>query len=63
MVFKNRVEAGEKLADKLEERFKDGGLVLGIPRGGVVAGRVLADKLNWKFGCFNNKKDWFSRSK
>ena len=59
MVFKNRVEAGEKLADKLEGKFKDEGLVLGIPRGGVVAGRVLADKLNWNLDVLITKKIGF----
>lgn len=50
-MFKNRQEAGEKLAEKLlqissEELLKDF-IVLAVPRGGVVAGSQIAKKL----GC------------
>ena len=49
-MFKNRQEAGEKLAEKLfqsisKELFKDV-VVLAVPRGGVVIGRPIAEKLD-----------------
>jgi predicted phosphoribosyltransferase len=45
-MFKDRREAGEKLAERLTA-YKDlaEGIVLAIPRGGVVVGRVVADRL------------------
>lgn len=50
ILFKNRQEAGEKLAEKLSEykNYSDV-LVLGVPRGGVVVGATLAKKLGVKF--------------
>jgi len=42
--FTDRNEAGNKLALALED-FKGNGIVLAIPRGGVVVGYVIADKL------------------
>ncbi len=46
MLFRNREDAARQLADKLTGRpFRDL-LVLGIPRGGVVIGAVLAQDLN-----------------
>ena len=59
MVFKDRVEAGEKLADKVKDMIGDRGVILGIPRGGVVTGRVLADKLNWNLDVLITKKIGF----
>jgi len=46
-MFKNRQEAGEKLAQKLQKliKFKKS-LILALPRGGVPIGTVIADKLN-----------------
>jgi putative phosphoribosyl transferase len=44
ILFKNRIDAGERLAQALNEKkqeFKDP-IVLGIPRGGVPVGYVLA---------------------
>ena len=46
MVFKDRVEAGEKLAEKLK-KYKNP-IVLSIPRGGVVIGHEIAKDLNCK---------------
>jgi putative phosphoribosyl transferase len=47
MIFKNRVEAGQKLAETLE-KFKDAKdtTILALPRGGVVVGYEVAKKLN-----------------
>ena len=45
-LFANRVQAGQQLAEALQRfSFKDG-LVLAIPRGGVVVGYEIADSLN-----------------
>ncbi len=47
MMFKDREEAGRKLADALV-RYKDAknAVAVALPRGGVVLGRVVADALN-----------------
>jgi putative phosphoribosyl transferase len=43
------MDAGEKLAEALTPAIQDASdvLILGIPRGGVVVGDVLADRLGW----------------
>lgn len=41
--FKDRTEAGRKLAEALEERDIDADVVLAIPRGGLPLGRAVAD--------------------
>jgi len=47
MPFKDRREAGEKLAEKLEQyKNNPGVIVIALPRGGVVLGRVIADALH-----------------
>lgn len=48
MVFQNRQEAGQLLADKLFDLglTKENSLICAIPRGGVVVGRIIADFLN-----------------
>jgi putative phosphoribosyl transferase len=56
MRFKDRVEAGEKLADKLAEVVKGKGVVLGIPRGGVVTAKVVAKRLGWPLNVIVTKK-------
>jgi len=61
MRFKNRVEAGEKLADKLEEMVKGKGVVLGIPRGGVVTAKVVAKRLGWPLDVIVTKKIGYPR--
>lgn len=43
--FLNRMDAGERLAKALEPLKGKHPLVLGIPRGGVTLGRVIADRL------------------
>lgn len=45
-MFKNRQQAGELLAEKLKRYKKKDVLVLAIPRGGVVVGKAIAQKLN-----------------
>ena len=45
MIFADRREAGERLADALSELAGSDAVVLAIPRGGVVVGRVVADRL------------------
>ncbi|WP_435348875.1 phosphoribosyltransferase [Haloarchaeobius sp. HRN-SO-5] len=44
--FKDRTEAGERLADELSERGIDADVVLAIPRGGLPLGRAVADALD-----------------
>ena len=45
ILFRDRVEAGEKLAELLSHREFHRPLVLAIPRGGVVVGAALARRL------------------
>jgi putative phosphoribosyl transferase len=44
-VFRDRSDAGRRLAEALPERLQGEAVVLGIPRGGVVVARVVADAL------------------
>jgi hypothetical protein len=44
-MFRNREDAGRQLAERLKQRTLSNPLVLGIPRGGVVIGAVLAREL------------------
>lgn len=44
--FKDRKDAGERLAKKLIQKEYDNPVVLALPRGGVVLGKVIAKKLN-----------------
>jgi predicted phosphoribosyltransferase len=46
MVFDNRVEAGQKLAEKLKNYQDRNTVVYGLPRGGVVIGAQIAKALN-----------------
>ncbi len=46
MLFKNRLEAGVKLAEKLKKFAKyPNAIILALPRGGVVVGAVVAENL------------------
>ena len=45
MIFDDRQEAGERLADALSPLAGSDAVVLAIPRGGVVVGRVVAERL------------------
>lgn len=47
MRFKNRTDAGEKLAAALAEWKGKEGVVFALPRGGVVVGQKVADSLSW----------------
>ena len=46
MYFEDRFDAGERLAREVERRAGRPSIVLGIPRGGVVVGYVIAKRLN-----------------
>lgn len=59
MIFQNRAEAGERLVNRLVGEMKGKGLVLGIPRGGVVAAKAVAEKLDWPLGVVVTKKIGF----
>ena len=43
--FRDRTDAGERLADVLRDREIDADVVLAIPRGGLPVGRAVADAL------------------
>src|SRR3990172_3711691 len=61
-IFRDRVEAGEKLADKIEElpvvraTGPEKGIVLGIPRGGPVVANQEAKRLGWPQSVVITKK-------
>lgn len=60
MIFKDRRQAGEKLAAKLKEELsgedlKDA-IVLAIPRGGVIVGKEISQSLNLPIDCLVTKK-------
>jgi putative phosphoribosyl transferase len=46
MIFKDRTEAGEKLAQALNDRMLINPIVLALPRGGVPVGKAVAQMLN-----------------
>jgi putative phosphoribosyl transferase len=51
MIFRDRVDAGERLAAALQHyRDQDSTLVLGIPRGGVVVAKAIAVDLHLPLG-------------
>jgi len=56
VIFKDRQDAGERLADLVVKKVQGIGLVLGIPRGGVVVAKIVADKLNWPLDILAAKK-------
>jgi putative phosphoribosyl transferase len=45
MIFKNRQEAARRLAQRLDRYRGQNPLILAIPRGAVLMGRILADEL------------------
>ena len=49
MKFRNRIEAGNLLAERLAENRYSSMIVLGIPRGGVILGDIVAKKLGADF--------------
>lgn len=56
MIFKNRIDAGEKLAKKLESLKNENPIILAIPRGGVVTGDVIAKALGIKLDIIVSRK-------
>jgi putative phosphoribosyl transferase len=57
MIFKNRLDAANQLADKLKEyKGIPNSLILALPRGGVPIAQVLSEKLKIPFDTFNVKK-------
>lgn len=59
MIFKNRIDAGEKLAKKLESLKNENPIILAIPRGGVVTGDVIAKALGIKLDIIVSRKIGF----
>jgi putative phosphoribosyl transferase len=55
-MFKNRKDAGEKLARALEKYGAENPLILAIPRGGVEVGLQVAKKLNSDFSLIISRK-------
>lgn len=55
-LFKNRIDAGEKLSLKLLSLSIKNPFVLGIPRGGVPVGRVVAQSLSASFSVIVARK-------
>jgi len=49
MKFRNRVDAGEALAERLARDGHDNAIVLGVPRGGIVLADIVAKKLGAEF--------------
>ena len=45
-MFRDREDAGERLADRLQEAGIEADVVLAIPRGGLPLGRAVADRLD-----------------
>src|SRR5215213_4299869 len=65
-IFKNRIDAGEKLAKRLswlkqdrlkeEERRQQSIVILAIPRGGIIIGDVIASELDAKLDVVVSRK-------
>lgn len=55
-MFKNRKDAGEKLANALEKYRSEKPVILAIPRGGVEVGLQVAAKLNTDFSLIIARK-------
>jgi putative phosphoribosyl transferase len=56
IMFKNRQDAAQQLADKLSKYKEDEGVVLAVPRGGVPVGYEIAQKLDWPLDIVLSKK-------
>jgi predicted phosphoribosyltransferase len=56
LVFKNREDAAEKLAKKLEGFRDENPIILAIPRGGVITGDVIAKALGAKLDILVSRK-------
>lgn len=55
-MYKDRAEAGNLLAQKLEKYGKDDAIILAIPRGGVPLGFIICEKLNLPLEVVLSKK-------
>jgi len=56
LIFKDRVDAAQKLAKKLEWIKKENPVILAIPRGGVVTGDVIAKTLGLSLDIIVSRK-------
>lgn len=56
MIFKDRVDAAQKLAKKLEWVKRENPIILAIPRGGVVTGDVIAKTLGLSLDIIVSRK-------
>lgn len=56
LIFENRKEAGQLLAEKLEKYKSSGAIVLAIPRGGIPIGFELAKRLSLPLDLILSKK-------
>jgi putative phosphoribosyl transferase len=55
-VFRDRRDAGDRLAEVLADAVTAPAVALGIPRGGVVVAARVADRLGWPLGIVVTKK-------
>ena len=55
-IFKDRVDAGLQLSDKLKKYQNSDTIILAVPRGGVPVGYVIAKKLNLPLDIVLSKK-------
>jgi putative phosphoribosyl transferase len=55
-MFKNRAEAGKLLTARLKDELEKEAIVLGIPRGGIIVGREIAQSLSLPLDCLVIKK-------
>ena len=55
-VFRDRRDAGDRLAEVLADAVTPPAVALGIPRGGVVVAARVADRLGWPLGIVVTKK-------
>lgn len=55
-LFRDRLDAGDKLATRLEKSQYVDPIILAIPRGGVPIGRVIADRLSSPLSVFVSRK-------
>ena len=64
-MFEDRLDVGRQLGEKLKSIVSGKGLVLGIPRGGMVVADEVAKILKWPLGVcvlrklgFQVKRSW-----
>ena len=56
LIFKNRTQAGETLAEKLVEYKLENPFIIALPRGGVPVAKPIAERLNAKLDIIVSKK-------